>query len=637
MPELRPIANPAMPKPIHSLAAALIVSLGLTSLTPAWSAPANLDKRREAAAVKKEDHSKVAPDSSDMDGDMFLNVLLAEIQANAGDRGTAYQIYLELARQHKSSQLYQRAVAVALQARAGEQALTAAKAWRQAFPNSREASEYTVQILLALDRSKDLAPHLRAMIQQTAAPQQPQLLLAAPRMLFRLTDKAAAARVMEEASEPWRVPPLELAEAWIATSESHLLAKDNEQAYQALMKAAKLKPDHAMVGLLASDVMASNPAAEQIILSQLGHADSTPLVRLAYARRLASMQRMPEAAQQLEQLVQLQPKQSTAWLTLGMVRYEQNQHDSAEKALLKVLEINGQTARASASPSRKPNWGHTEPAVQTTTADEGESDTHTSNGPKGELEQANLLLSQIAEKQGKLDIAVQWLQLADPKQAKLAIQNQRSQLLARQGKLDQARAVVRAIPENEPQDGVTKVQLEAQLLREAKQLSEAQKVLNAGIERFPDEPDLMYDLAMICERLKQFERMESLLQRVMELNPDDPNAFNALGYSLADRSIRLDEARTLLEKALSLRPADPFITDSLAWLEYRQGNKELAIKLLQQALTSKQDGEIAAHLIEVLWVTGQQDEARKVLKNALAEEPGSEPVKNVIQKLKISL
>lgn len=635
MPELRPIANPAMFKPIHSLAAAMIVSLGLTSLTPAWSAPANLDKRLEAAAVKKEDHSKIVPDSSDMDGDMFLQVLVAEVQANAGDRGTAYQIYLELARQHKSSQLYQRAVTLALQGRAGEQALTAAKAWRQAFPNSREASEYTVQILLALDRSKDLAPHLRAMIQQTAAPQQPQLLLAAPRMLFRLTDKAAAARVLEEASEPWRTPPLELAEAWIAMSESFLLAKDNPNAYQALLKAAKLKPDHAMVGLLASDLMADNAAAEQIILSQLGHADSTPLVRLAYARRLAAMQRMPEAAQQLEQLVQLQPKQSTAWLTLGLVRFEQGQLEAAEKALFKVLEINGQAARAGTASSRKGSQ-NSEPAVQITTSDEGDTDVSPNNGPKGELEQANLLLSQIAEKQGKLDLAVQWLQLADPKQAKLAIQNQRSQLLARQGKLEQARAVVRAIPEAEPQDGVTKVQLEAQLLREAKQLSEAQKVLNAGIERFPDEPDLMYDLAMICERLKQFERMESLLQRVMELNPDDPNAFNALGYSLADRNIRLDEARTLLEKALALRPADPFITDSLAWLEYRQGNVEQATKLLQQALAAKQDGEIAAHLIEVLWQTGQQDEARKVLKQALASEPGSEPVKNIVQKLKIT-
>lgn len=636
MPELRPFAKPAMPKCLKALPAALIVSLGLTSLTPAWSAPPPLDKRLEAAAVKKEDHSKTAPDSSDMDGDMFLQVLVAEIQSNAGDKGTGYQIYLELARQHKSSQLYQRAVTIALQARAGEQALTAAKAWRQAFPNSREASEYTVQILLALDRSKDLAPHLRAMIQQTAAPQQPQLLLAAPRMLFRLTDKAAAARVLEEASEPWRTPPLELAEAWIANSESHLLAKDTDRAYQALLKAAKLKPDHPMVGLIASDLMANNPAAEQIILSQLGHAESTPLVRLAYARRLATMQRMTEATQQLEQLVQLQPKQSTAWLTLGLVRFEQGQMEQAEKALFKVLELNGQTARAGAITNKKGATASNETAVQITTSDELDADAGQSTGPKGELEQANLLLSQIAEKQGKLDIAVQWLQLADPQNAKLAIQNQRSQLLAKQGKLEQARAVVRAIPENEPQDGVTKVQLEAQLLREAKQLSEAQKVLNAGIERFPDEPDLMYDLAMICERLKQFERMESLLQRVMELNPDDPNAFNALGYSLADRNIRLDEARTLLEKALSLRPADPFITDSLAWLEYRQGNVDLAIKLLQQALATKHDGEIAAHLIEVLWNSGKQEEARKVLRQSQTNEPGSEPVKQVIQKLKIS-
>ena len=157
------------------------------------------------------------------------------------------------------------------------------------------------------------------------------------------------------------------------------------------------------------------------------------------------------------------------------------------------------------------------------------------------------------------------------------------------------------------------------------------------MERFPTEPDIMYDLAMVCEKLKQFDRMESLLRRVMELNPDDPNAYNALGYSLADRNLRLDEARTLLEKALALRPADPFITDSLAWLEYRSGKTEDAIKLLRQALAARTDAEIAAHLGEILWVTGQQDEARKIFKEALDREPHSDAIKSTLTRLRITL
>ena len=647
---LRLFAHTVTPFKQRATAAAIILALSGAVHLPAWAAPKGqdrLDKRQEALALKKEEASKPQPDSSAMDGEMFYQLMIAEIQAHSGDPGTAYQIYLELAKRHQSSQLYQRAVTIALQARAGEQALTAAKAWRQALPQSREACEYTTQILLALDRTADLAPPVRAMIQLTAAPQQPQVLLTLPRLMMRLTDKTAAAQVIDDATQPWRQAPLELPEAWIASSEAWLLAKDNTQSLQALKRAAAIKPDHTMVGLLASDLMATAPEAEQILKKQLATPEAAPLVRLSYARRLAGMQRLPEAAQQLDQLVQIQPNQTAPWLTLGLVRYELKQYDEAEKALLKVLDLHGQTERASDKPTPPASAAKGKPAQPASSAkteepsdivDPADEDNATvASGPKGELEQANLLLSQIAEKQGRLDQAIKWLQLADPQNSKMAVQNQRAHLLARQGKLEQARAVIRAVPEAEQQDGVNKIQIEAQLLREANQSTEAQKVLGAGLERFPNEPDLMYDLAMICEKLKQFDRMESLLRKVMALNPDDPNAYNALGYSLADRNIRLDESRPLLEKALALRPADPFITDSLAWLEYRTGKTEDAIKLLQQALAARPDAEIAAHLGEILWASGQQDEARKVFKEALTRDPGNEVIKAVLARLHVSL
>ncbi|MGE5450883.1 MAG: tetratricopeptide repeat protein [Acidobacteriota bacterium] len=648
MPDLRLSAHTVTsPKP-SAFVATLILALSAGVHLPAWSAPKELDKRHEALALKKEEASKPKPDSSAMDGEMFYQLFIAEIQAHSGDPGTAYQIYLELAKRHQSGQLYQRAVTIALQARAGEQALTAAKAWRQALPQSRDACEYTTQILLALDRTADLAPPVRAMIQLTAAPQQPQVLLSLPRLMMRLTDKTAAAQVIDDATQPWRQPPLELPEAWIADSEAWLLAKDNAQALQSLKRAAAIKPDHTMVGLLASDLMATAPEAERILQNQLTNPGAAPLVRLSYARRLASMQRLQESAQQLDLLVQAQPNQTAPWLTLGLVRYELKQYDEAEKALLKVLELHGQTERPSSKPlplaSATKNKPAPAPAANKANepeagADSGDDDNApaVNSGPKGELEQANLLMSQIAEKQGKLDQSIGWLQLADPQSTKMAVQNQRAHLLARQGKLEQARAVIRAVPEAEQQDGVNKIQIEAQLLREANQLPEAQKVLGAGLDRFPNEPDLMYDLAMICEKLKQFDKMESLLRKVMDLNPDDPNAYNALGYSLADRNIRLDESRPLLEKALALRPADPFITDSLAWLEYRLGKPADAIQLLQQALAARPDAEIAAHLGEILWTTGQQEEARKVLKEALKRDPGNEIIKSVVSRLRISL
>lgn len=635
--DLRFFNAPLTPFKFSRTTAALLTALSLSIPLASQAAPGGLDKRKEALALKK-DIAKPLPDSSAMDGEMFYQLMIAEIQAHSGDPGTAFQIYLELAKRHRSSQLYQRAVAIALQARAGEQALTAAKAWRQALPQSREACEYLTQILLALDRTADLTAPLRALIQLTPSAQQGQVLLSLPRAMTRLTDKTASAQVIEDATEPWREGQLEQVEAWIATSEAWLLAKDTDKAMVALQRAATLKPDHTMVGLLATDLMASSPAAEKIVQQQLASPAAAPLVRLSYARRLAGLQRLPESANQLEVLTQSHPTHSSAWLTLGLVRYELKQYDAAEKASVKVLELLGQTERPGSKPIAQPSRGkpQTTPDNKADATDEADDNPNPA-APKGELEQANLLLSQITEKQGRLDQAIGWLQLADPNQAKLAVQNQRAQLLARTGKLDQARATIRAVPEVEPQDGVTKIQIESQLLRDANQLSEAQKVLSAALERFPEESDLMYDLAMISEKLKHFERMETLLRKVMELNPEDPNAYNALGYSLAERNIRLPEARVLLEKALSLRPADPFITDSLAWLEYRSGRTDDAIKLLRQALAAKPDPEIAAHLGEALWTSGQQEEARKVLKEALNKDPGNDLLKSVVHRLRIGL
>lgn len=142
---------------------------------------------------------------------------------------------------------------------------------------------------------------------------------------------------------------------------------------------------------------------------------------------------------------------------------------------------------------------------------------------------------------------------------------------------------------------------------------------------------------MLGERLNKFTEMEAQLRKVMEMAPDNPNAFNALGYSLADRGIRLDEARTLIKKALELRPGDAFITDSLGWLEFRAGNGAEALRILNEAYQARPDPEIAAHLGEVLWTQGKQDEARQLWQDALKREPDNDTLKETLTRLKIKL
>jgi tetratricopeptide (TPR) repeat protein len=614
-PDTSTSSTPAMPRPPARLLRTCILLAAAWSGT--WAVAATPDAPTIAAPASPStplpgDESQTSVFNSGMDATLFYQLLVAEIKASTTDAGTAYQIYLEVARRHQSTQLYQRAVEIALRARAGDQALTAAKAWRQAMPQSREAAEYTAQILLALGRAGELAAPLRSLIQLTPTPQQPQMLASLPRTVARLADKKAAAEVVDEASQPWRQPPLELAEAWSASAEGWLLAQEPVKALASVNKALALKPANPGAGLVLVELMPQSPEAEKLVKTLLARPDAPTLVRLAYARKLASTQRYQESAEQLEALLKLQPDQLGSWLTLAAVRLELKQLDKAEAALKPVLAQEGK-------PPKTPN------------------DASTRIGNEvNDLDQAYLLMAQIADQRNQPAQAAEWLQRADPKNEKLSIQAQRARLLMKQGKTAEARKLIRGLPETEPRDAVTKYQAEAQLLRDALQWDEAYKVLAEASKRFPEDTDLMYDLAMLGEKLKKFAEMERLLRKVMEMAPDNPNAFNALGYSFVDRGIQLDEARTLIQKALSLRPGDPFITDSLGWLEFRAGNTGEATRILKEAHQSRPDPEIAAHLGEVLWATGQQEEAGRIWREAIKAHGENETLKDTMKRLRFT-
>ena len=214
------------------------------------------------------------------------------------------------------------------------------------------------------------------------------------------------------------------------------------------------------------------------------------------------------------------------------------------------------------------------------------------------------------------------------------MQTRRAILLARQGRVAEARELVRRAPERDPADARAKLLAEVQLLREVKQWSEAYSLLQQANQRFPDDADLLYEQAMMAEKVEQIDAMEQLLRRVMVLKPEHAHAYNALGYSLADRNVRLEEAKALIQRALELTPGDPFITDSLGWVEFRLGNNDEALRLLRKAYGTRPDAEIAAHLGEVLWVMGQQDEARRIWAEGRNRDAGNEVLRETQVRLK---
>jgi Flp pilus assembly protein TadD len=199
--------------------------------------------------------------------------------------------------------------------------------------------------------------------------------------------------------------------------------------------------------------------------------------------------------------------------------------------------------------------------------------------------------------------------------------------------MSEARELLRGTPELQPGDARAKLNAEVQLLRDYKLFAQAYALLAQALQRDPKDADLAYDQAMVAEKLGKNEEMEQLLRQVIAAKPDYHHAYNALGYGLADRGTNLPEARQLITKALEFAPNDPFIIDSLGWVEFRSGNLGEAQRLLKGAYQSRPDAEIAAHLGEVLWAMGRKTEAQAVWQEGMVLNADNETLLETMKRL----
>ncbi len=576
---------------------------------------------------------------SDMDGRTFYEVLLGEMEWRAGRSGSAYELIFESAQRNKDEALFRRSVEIAIQARAGEQALSAAQAWRQAHPNSSDALRYQVQLLFALGRPAQAIEPLSLLLRSTPAADRASLIQALPAFFGRLADRAQSAKQMEQVLMPYVglaesrfASHLALARAWFA-------AKDSGKALVHIQQAHQEKPKFAAPVALALELLPTEPEAEALVTRFLKSHPQQYRLRLAYVRALSQLQRYSDAATELEALTVQAPRLRAAWLALGAVQLELRRPVQATTALKEFLRLaeepDGRAAGATAlSTGRAQNASSSSPSDGTEGTDlPAESAEQTER----EQTQARLLLSQAAEQQNDWVRAQKWLNLIDNPQSKPEVQAKRAMLMVRQGKLPEARALILALPDRNPEEARIKLLAEVQMLRETKQWSEANEVLGQANQRFPDDADLLYEQAMVLEKLEQLGEMEKLLRKVMSLKPDYHHAYNALGYSLADRNLRLNEARALIKKALELSPSEPFITDSLGWVEFRLGNLVESVRLLRGAYKARADAEIAAHLGEVLWASGEREEAKQIWREGRNRDATNEVLRQTLQRLQVGL
>ena len=560
------------------------------------------------ANAQAPDSQPAAPISSALDSELFYQLLLGELNAREGEPGAAYSLILDAARKTNDPRLYQRAVDIALQARSGDSALLAARAWKQALPASREANRYVLQILIGLNRIGETLEPLKREIAATDPKDRVAAVSSIPRYFARATDKKLAASIVEQALTGYLAAPGVGVSAWTVVGRMRLDAGDISGAVDAAGKAQAMDAKSEGPALLALSMMSPKaPQAEAIVKKYL-EGKPLPEVRMEYVRALLDVQRYAEAAAQLQLITSEKPDYAEGWLIRGALELQDGKPSVAERSLKRYVEL--VLAKRTGAPRAETGRG---------------------------LVQAYLSLAQIAEQRKDFAEADAWLKRIDSTADLLNAQLRRAAILARQGKLEEARKLIRSQPEKSPADARLKLTAEVQLLRDSKQYKTAHELLTEAISRNPNDFDLVYDMAMVAEKLGNLEEMERLLRSVIAGKPEYQHAYNALGYSLAERNTRLPEAKQLILKALEYAPGDPFISDSLGWVEFRSGNLAEALRVLQGAFKAKPDAEIAAHLGEVLWTMGRRDQAVSIWKEGAQINGENETLLETLKRLRVRL
>ena len=547
------------------------------------------------------------PGYSALDGELFYQLVLGEINARGGEPGAGFSLILDAARKTKDAKLFERAVNVALQARNGESALQAARAWSQTLLSSKEANRYVLQILIGLNRIGETIEPLKREIAGVEPKDRATAIAAIPRYYARAADKKLAVNTAEQALGEYLTSPALGPAAWTTLGRMRIEAGDPTGVLDAARKGHALDTRADGPAMLALSLMSpKTPLAEPVVRKYLEGKPQVE-VRMGYARALLDAQRYAESAAQLQITTTEKPDYAQAWLILGTLELQDKNTAAAEKSLTRYVDL----VKASA----------------------GTPSAETSRG----LVQAYLSLSTIAEQRKDFALAEGWLKRIDNAEDMISAQSRRATMLAKQGKLEEGRKLLRALPEKSAEDGRMKIMAEVQLLRDNKQYKPAYDLLVEKTKSGPPDYDLLYDQAMLAEKVGQPVEMERLLRLVIVGKPEYQHAYNALGYSLAERNIRLPEARTLIQKALELAPDDPFITDSLGWVEFRSGNLAEALRILQGAYKAKPDADIGAHLGEVLWVSGKRDQALAIWRESVAMNADNETLLETLKRLRVKL
>lgn len=541
-----------------------------------------------SAAEKIQEPPKPDLPNVALDERMLFEFLLGDIAIQRGRPELAAQAYLDLAKATRDPRVARRAAQLAFESRQMDKALDAFELWEALEPAVPLANQMLVSLLLSGGKLQEARPHVERLLK--AAPDNAShVFMQLHSLLMRAPNKTAALEWLADVATPYP----KVAEAHWAVAQIAAAANSKETALAEIERAVQLRPEwDVAVVFQAQLVQPTDPLKALALLKAF--LDAHPAskdVRLFYARALLEQKKYTESRAQFQQLLVENQDNAELAFAVALLSLQLGELDRAEKELQETLT-------------------------------RGKKDVGT----------VHYYLGQLNEAKKDDATALSQYHLVQDGEYVFAARLREAYLLNKEGKLGEARAVLKTAPASSNQQRVMVTLVEAQMLRDAKQFDKYFQVIAAALEKLPNHPQLLFESAMAADKLGKTEVFEQTLRKLLQLAPDNAQAYNALGYSFLERNVRVEEGMQLVEKAYQLAPDDAAITDSVGWGYYRLGKLDKSAEFLRRAFANNPDPEIASHLGEVLWVQGNKQEAQKILQDTLKANPDNESLRSVIKK-----
>lgn len=535
---------------------------------------------------------------TEVNADFVFRYLAAEIAGQRGELGISTQLFFDLAKSSRDARLAERAAKVAIYSKNPQAALDTTKLWVELDANSTEAQQAATQIYIMSGDLNAAKPLLQKLLEKEETRANGFLYLNS--LLSHQANKNAVLQLVQELAAPYPM----LAEAHFTIGHSAFLADNLQLALSETIRANQLRPNWELAVIQQADILYITAPEQAISFYRnfLSNNNDANDARLNLARMLIKQSRFNEAKPELVKLSSLANSNPEILVVVGLLFVQSNQFNDAEKYFLQALD--------SEIKNKDPIY---------------------------------LYLGQIAEKNKNDAEAINWYNKV---QQPASTSNMQQNDFYLDAKLSSANLISRmqgadaAIKMLDELENLSDAQLgqvitaQANLLAQAKRYQESYELLGKAVANMPNTNELIYDYAMAAERVQQYSVLETQLRRLIKAKPEFAQAYNALGYSFADRNTKLEEANKLIAKALELSPNDHYIMDSMGWVQYRLGNLDKAYEYLNKAYNLQNDSEIAAHLGEVLWKQGKHDEATKIWLEALKASPENDVLIKTIKKFK---